>query len=96
MENIENFHIPIRNPDHAFREADEDWTVLVNLDSADAVALNETGMLLWKSINGSATVGQIIEDVKKHFTDTPPDAEEDMLAVLGTLRDAGLIGFEVI
>jgi hypothetical protein len=95
MEKILNAHKPIRNPAHAFREADKDWTVLVNLDSAAAVALNETGMLLWKRISGSATVGEIVEDVKNQFTDTPPDAEEELLAVLETLRDTGLIGFEV-
>lgn len=86
---------PIRNPAHALREADENWTVLVNLDSAAAVALNETGILLWKKINGSATIAEIIEDVKKHFADAPPEAEEDMMSVLETLRDTGLIGFEV-
>ena len=86
---------PIRNPDHALREADEDWTVLVNLDSAASVALNETGMMLWKRIDGSTTVGEIIEDVKKHFADAPPEAEADMLAVMETLRETGLIGFEV-
>jgi hypothetical protein len=95
MEKISRAHTPIRNPAHAFREADKDWTVLVNLDSADAVALNETGMLLWKRINGCSTVGEIIEDVKKQFADMPPGAEEELLTVLETLRDTGLIGFEV-
>lgn len=86
---------PIRNPDHALREADQGWAVLVNLDSAASVALNETGMLLWHAVNGSATIGEIIHAAKGHFEDAPPGAEDDMLAVLETLRDTGLIGFEV-
>jgi hypothetical protein len=87
---------PIRNPDHALREADQGWTVLVNLDSAAAVALNETGMLLWHGISGSATIAEILDAVKNHFTDAPPNAEKDMMDVLETLQDAGLIGLEVI
>lgn len=87
--------LPIRNPDHAMREADQGWTVLVNLDSAAAVALNETGMLLWNGVSGNATVAEIIDRAKGHFEDPPPEAEKDMLAVLETLRDTGLIGFEV-
>ncbi len=86
---------PIRNPDHALRESDQGWTVLVNLDSAAAVALNETGMLLWNAVNGTATVGEIIDQARSHFEDPPPEAVKDMLAVLETLRDTGLIGFEV-
>lgn len=95
MESIDVKSRPIRNPAHALREADEDWTVLVNLDSAAAVALNETGMLLWQKVNGTATISDIIEDVKNCFADAPPSAEEEMLSVLETLRDTGLIGFEV-
>jgi len=95
IENIDLNLRPIRNPAHALREADGDWTVLVNLDSAAAVALNETGMLLWQRVNGTASVKEIIEDAKKCFAETPPEAEEDMLAVLQTLMDTGLIGFEV-
>jgi len=96
IDNMMNLNsIPIRNPAHALREADRDWTVLVNLDNAAAVALNETGLLLWQRVNGSATIKEIMEDVKKCFADAPPNAEEDMLAVLETLRDTGLIGFEV-
>ncbi|MBN2202465.1 PqqD family protein [bacterium] len=86
---------PIRNPDHALREADRGWTVLVNLDNAASVALNETGMLLWRAVDGSATVGEIIGAARGHFEDTPAGAGDDMLAVLETLHAAGLIGFEV-
>jgi hypothetical protein len=86
---------PIRNPDHALREADQGWTVLVNLDSAAAVALNETGMLLWNGVSGSATIAEIIDEVKNQFAAAPSGAEEDMMAVLETLQDTGLIGFEV-
>ena len=95
IENIDVNLRPIRNPAHALREADDDWTVLVNLDSAAAVALNHTGLMLWQKVNGTATIEEIIEDVKKCFSDVPPEAEEDMLAVLQTLMDTGLIGFEV-
>ena len=77
------------------RESEEGWTALVNLDSAAGVALNETGFLLWQKINGERTVAEIIEDIKEYFADAPPTVAEDMLAVLETLRDAGLIGFEV-
>lgn len=77
------------------RESEQGWTALVNLDNAAGVALNETGFLLWQRIDGERTVAEIIEEIKEYFADAPPTVAEDMLAVLETLRDAGLIGFEV-
>ena len=77
------------------REAEQGWTALVNLDISAGVALNETGLLVWQKIDGERTVAEIIAEIKEHFADTPPTIEEDMLAILETLREAGLIGFEV-
>jgi hypothetical protein len=86
---------PIRNPAHALREAREGWTTLVNLDNAAGIALNETGMMLWKNIDSRRTVAEIIAQSKECFIDAPPTVGEDMLVVLQALWDAGLIGFEV-
>jgi hypothetical protein len=86
---------PIRNPDHALRPGDDGWAVLVNLDNAFAVALNETGMWLWRKCDGSAAISEILATIRMEFKDAPPEAEQDMLSVMETLRDTGLIGFEV-
>ena len=86
---------PIANPAYASREDELGWTALVNLDIAAGVALNETGLLVWQTIDGTKTMADIIAEVKKHFSDAPPTIEQDLLAILETLRDAGLIGFEV-
>ena len=86
---------PIRNPAHAIREAEQGWTTLVNLDRAFGVALNETGLFIWQRIDGRRTVAEIINEIKEYFPDAPPTVEEDSLALLEMLRQAGLIGFEV-
>lgn len=86
---------PICNPAHVIREAEQGWTTLVNLDSALGVALNETGLFIWQKIDGRRTVSEIITEIKKSFSDAPPTVEEDSLKLLETLREAGLIGFEV-
>ena len=86
---------PICNPAHAMREAEQGWTTLVNLDRAMGIALNETGLFIWQKIDGKRTVSEIIAEIKAYFSDAPPSVEEDSLALLETLRDAGLIGFEV-
>jgi hypothetical protein len=87
--------VPIANPDCVFREDASGWTALVNLDNASGIALNETGLLVWNTVDGQRTAARIIEEVKNHFTDAPASVGEDVLAILQTLLDAGLLGFEV-
>jgi hypothetical protein len=86
---------PFGNPDYALQKDGSGWTALVNLDTASGVALNETGMMVWQAANGKRTVAGIIDYVKDHFSDPPASVGEDVIAILETLLDAGLIGFEV-
>jgi hypothetical protein len=87
--------IPISNPAHVLFNNEIGWTDLVNLDLASGITINPTGLMVWKSIDGKRTVTDIIAEVKKHFLDTPCSFEKDLLAILDTFWDEGLIGFEV-
>jgi len=86
---------PIRNPAFALQEDENGWTALVNLDTPAGIALNTTGFLVWQKIDGVRTVAEIFAEIKEHFFDAPPTIEEDLLAILEVLQEAGLIGFEV-
>ena len=86
---------PIGNPAYALQKDDSGWTTLVNLDVASGVALNQTGMIVWKAVNGKRTVAEIVAKVKDRFSDASASIGGDVLTILQTLQEAGLIGFEV-
>jgi len=86
---------PIGNPAYAVHEDACGWTALVNLDLATGIALNETGLMVWRAVDGKRTAEEIIAKVKDCFCDVPSSIGEDVMAVLAVLNETGLVGFEV-
>ena len=86
--------VPIPNPAAVAEKGTDGWTLLVNPDTAGAMAVNQTGALIWKLINGRRTVAEITAAVRKHFPDAPATVAEDVNALLAKLAEEGLIGRE--
>jgi hypothetical protein len=55
---------PIPNPAAVQEEGTDGWTLLVNPDTAGAMAVNHTGVLIWRPANGRRTIGGIAEVVR--------------------------------
>lgn len=87
--------VPIPNPAAVQEKGTDGWTLLVNPDTAGAMAVNQTGALIWKLVNGRRTVAEITAAVRKHFPDAPETVAEDVNALLAKLAEEGLIGREI-
>ena len=90
-----NLDRPIANPTSFFKEDQNGWGVLVNLDTAASVAVNPTGSLIWKLIDGKRSSREIALAFMRSFQDAPPSAGEDVMSLLDSLAEEGLIGYEV-
>ncbi len=87
--------VPIPNPAAVQEVGADGWTLLVNTDTAGAMALNQTGALIWKLVNGRRTTGEIIAAVRDHFPDAPDRVAEDVRALLTKLAEEGYVGEEI-
>lgn len=87
--------VPIPNPAAVQEKGTDGWTLLVNPDTAGAMAVNRTGALIWKLIDGRRTAAEIAAAVRKHFPDAPDTVDEDVSALLTKLAEEGLIGREI-
>ncbi len=87
--------LPIPNPAAVTEHGADGWTLLVNPDTAGAMALNQTGALVWKLVNGRRTTEEIIAAVRKRFPDAPGTVVEDVRSLLTKLAEEGFIGREV-
>jgi hypothetical protein len=85
---------PMANPAVIFQEQFDHWAVLVNLDTAGAVALNPTGVLVWKLIDGQRNAADIVAAVGGHFQNVPDTVADDVSALLDALAEDGFVGFE--
>ena len=86
---------PIANPVAVLREEFDDWAVLFNPDTAEAVGINPVGVVVWKSLDGDRDLNQILEVVQEQFEGTPDTAGQDLTAFIDDLAQRGFVGFEL-
>lgn len=86
---------PIANPIVVLREEFDDWAVLFNPDTADAVGTNPVGVAVWKRMDGKRSIEDIVSEIKNNFEDTPEAAYQEIVAFVNTLAENGFVGLEL-
>jgi SynChlorMet cassette protein ScmD len=86
---------PIANPVAVLREEFDDWAVLFNPDTADAVGINPVGVAVWKQMDGKRSLKEIVSEIKNNFEDVPDAALEDITAFVDTLTGHNFAGLEL-
>jgi SynChlorMet cassette protein ScmD len=86
---------PIANPVVVLREEFDDWAILFNPDTADAVGTNPVGVSVWKLMDGKRGIEEIIAEIKDQFADVPEAAPQDVLAFIKDLTKRGFVGYEL-
>ena len=86
---------PIANPIVVLREEFDDWAVLFNPDTANAVGTNPVGVEVWKRLDGKRSLADIVSEIKKNFADAPDAAFKEIAAFVDKLAENGFVGLEV-
>ena len=85
---------PIVNPVVVLRKEFDDWAVLFNPDTAEAVGINPVGVTIWELLAADSSLLDIIENIKENFADVPGSAAEEIQSFINDLTERGFIGFE--
>jgi len=85
----------IANPLIVLREEFDDWAVLFDPDTGDALGLNPVGVFIWKLFDGSHTMKDILEELRENCDNVPEEAEDDVKDFIESLIERGLAGYEV-
>jgi len=86
---------PIANPIVVLREEFDDWAVLFNPDTADAVGTNPVGVAVWKRMDGKRSLEDIVSEINNSFEDTPDAAFKEIAAFVDRLAENGFVGLEL-
>ncbi len=65
--------------------------VLYDMQSTQAIYLNETAALVFRLCDGKRTIGEIETLLKEAYPETADAIETDLLSVLNNLAEAGAI-----
>jgi SynChlorMet cassette protein ScmD len=85
---------PLINPVVVLREEFDDWAVLFNPDTAEAVGINPVGIAVWKLMNGRQTLEQIAGKIQEQFAQVPGTAFAEIERFAADLEKRGFIGYE--
>ncbi len=86
---------PMINPVVVLREEFDDWAVLFNPDTADAMGINPVGVEVWKMMDGSRDITSIVDEIKNMFDDVPEDeVVEEISVFIKELGDRGFTAME--
>ena len=86
---------PISNPVVVLREEFDDWAVLFNPDTAEAVGINPSGVAAWKMMDGTRSIEQIAAGLSDFFSGVPERAANELCAFVDSLTERGFVGFEI-
>jgi SynChlorMet cassette protein ScmD len=86
---------PIANPSVVLREEFDDWAVLFNPDTADAVGTNPVGVAIWKRMDGKRSLEDIVSEIRTSFEDTPDAVFKETAAFVNILEEEGFVGLEL-
>ena len=86
---------PVANPLIVLREEFDDWAILFDPDTGKGMGLNPTGVFIWKLLDGSHTLNDILEKLRGECENVPEDAGDDLKKFIQELTERGLAGFEV-
>jgi len=85
---------PIANPVVVLKEEFDDWAVLFNPDTAEAVGINPVGVEIWKLLDGKHSLDEIVDEIKKSFSDVSESAIGEAKEFIGDLVEKGFVGYE--
>jgi SynChlorMet cassette protein ScmD len=86
---------PIANPMVVLREEFDDWAVLFNPETADAVGINPTGVVIWKLMYGQRRLEELVAEIQDRFADVPGTVIDDVTAFVNDLAARGFVGYEL-
>ena len=86
---------PIINSVVVLREEFDDWAVLFNPDTANAVGINPVGVALWKLMDGKRSLEELADEIKDRYADVPDAAIDDLTEFVNKLAESGFVGYEV-
>lgn len=84
---------PIANPFVVLREEFDDWAVLFNPDNGYGFGLNPTGVYLWKLLDGTCSIDEMLTVLRRDADDVPAEAGQHLFAFVDDLIFWGLVTF---
>ena len=86
---------PVINPVVVLRKEFDDWAVLFNPDTAEAVGISPVGVAIWELLEQKRDLPKVIDNLKQQFSDVPESVETELELFINDLAKRGFVGYEI-
>ena len=86
---------PIINPVVVLRKEFDDWAVLFNPDTAEAVGINPIGVAIWELLAQNKDFPAIIETLNQQYSGVPDSVETEIDSFINDMAERGFLGFDI-
>jgi SynChlorMet cassette protein ScmD len=76
---------PMAKPHIRLREESDEWVILFDPDTAKARVLNPIGVFIWRLLDGSRSVADIVEQLREHYDNVPEEVEQHVTEFIEVL-----------
>jgi hypothetical protein len=87
--------MPAINPVVVLRKEFDDWAVLFNPDTAEAVGINPVGVAIWEMLSRQDDRDSILAGISRTFAEVPATLAADVDSFITELAGHGFVGYAV-
>jgi SynChlorMet cassette protein ScmD len=69
---------PVVKPSIVLREEFDDWAILFDPDTGDALGINPMGVFVWKRLDSYHAIQDILKEVRDYYDNVPNEANEQI------------------
>ncbi len=80
-----------KSEDVVYRDVGEGAGVLLHVKSGQYHGLNETGAFLWRLIDGTRTIDDIVAELREAVDEPPSQLRRDVEAFIESMRERDLL-----
>ena len=86
---------PLANPSIVLREEFDDWAVLFDPDTGKAFGINPVSVFVWKRLDGSHTVNDLLAELRQSYNNVPDLAGQHIADFIQELIKRGYAGYSL-
>jgi SynChlorMet cassette protein ScmD len=82
---------PVAKPQIRLREESDEWVILFDPDTGNARVLNPIGVFIWKLLDGTHSVPDIVGQVREYYNNVPDELEQQISEFIEVLGKKGFV-----
>lgn len=92
---MHDYDKPVAKPSVVLREEFDDWAILFEPDTGDALGINPMGVFVWKRLDSYHAIQDILKEVRNHYDNVPNEANDQIKEFIQELIGKKFVSYEI-